>query len=161
MICELAQNFGEVTVGVPTEGTPDEFVDVVVAALRVAEEANAVGQNVLKNCSLPDGAGVDHFAALGKSIGDIPVRDRVLAPYAVGDVRIAADRIVGGNSATEFFDGEAGHRSEDDAVEPPLGSVLPEQGEELVGMLGVEALGRDPHLHLRMVPVKVRLLLFE
>ncbi len=93
----LPQDFENIDLGIPTQGTPDDLVDVVVAAFGIGDEADRLVGERAKDRRLVAGAGIDHFATFGQGVSNVPVGNSVLAAQAMSDIGIVADRKLRGH----------------------------------------------------------------
>src|SRR5690242_7296323 len=107
----LAQDLFDVRVRIPAERAPDHLVDVVVAALRVREEADGAGRGLPEDFGLAKRTGVDSFAAFSDGIGHVPVRYRILALAAVRDVGVVPDGIPIGDGGAQLLEIHANLRA--------------------------------------------------
>ena len=146
--------------GSHAEAAPDELVDVVVAALGIADETDRFGRQTAKDLRLVPRSRIDDLAPFGARVGEVPIGDGVLALPRMGDVGVAADRIFLRDERPQLGKRDANLRTVDDAAQPG-GLLLVQIRHKRVEPFLVESLRRDPHLGLRMKAVQVLRLLFE
>src|SRR5438045_3945383 len=75
----LAEDVNHSCLRVPAESAPNEFVDIVVAALRIGKEANRILLGLAEDGRFVFWARVNAFTSLGERISHVPIRHRVLA----------------------------------------------------------------------------------
>ena len=155
----LAQDFYDGLLRVPSERTPDDFVDVVVAAFRIAQETDRVRHLKMEDAGAILGPRIDRFPPFGQGISDVPVRNGELAFHAVSNVRIKADRKTFGKSLAQTGYIDPHLRPIDDPRKP--GGLSSHKVKEFFHPRFVERLGRNPHLGLRVVAVQVAGLFFK
>ena len=155
----LTQHGVRIGRGIPQQGTPQHLVEVVVVALAVGQGAVRVRGREGEDARLVGGAGIDRLAPLARRQRRIPIRHRVLARQAVGDVGVEADRVARGHVGAELLRGHVDPGAEDHPVQP-VESVFQRRVEVLlVGT--VEPLRRDPQLRPRVEVAERRLLPFR
>ena len=155
----LAQRLERLGVAVPAQTAPDDLVDVVVAALRVRDEADGVSIERAVDGRLVDGAGVDGLAVGRLRVRDVPVGHRVLRAQAVGDVRVQPDLVARVNLRAQGRQRVAHLRTKHQAGQP--GRLARHQVVELVHPVHGEALRRQPHRRVRVKLAQARGLALE
>src|SRR5207247_7405037 len=89
----LAQNVDHWGVGIPTQATPDNFVNVVIATLGIADEANGTVLPNAEDFGFIEGSRIDDFAGFRQCIGHVPIGNGELTTQAMRDVRVPVDGI--------------------------------------------------------------------
>src|SRR5262249_7949428 len=75
----LAQDFEYVGLRIPTQRAPDEFVDVIVATLRISEESDCAWLRLPEDRSLTLRPRINTLTRFSNGVSGIPIRNRVLA----------------------------------------------------------------------------------
>ena len=158
--CIILQDPRHIGAGIPPQRAPDGFVHIVIAPLGVSDEPNRSRLGCAENRGLIERARIDRFASLGQGIGPIPIRHRVLALPAVGNVGVMPDRVAKRNSPAQFGKADPHLRAKNHPGQP-VWRVIVQNGNELVQPLLVETLRRDPELGLRMELLEQRGFPFE
>src|SRR5262249_3325404 len=114
----LAQDFVEISLRIPAEAAPDDLVYVVVAAFGVADESDCRTFVGVKDGSLVERPRIDDFARLGERVGQVPIRYRILTAEAMGDVGIAANRVLRRYSRSKFGRSATHLRAVNHAAQP-------------------------------------------
>ena len=154
----LAQHRGQIGRGIPQQGAPQHLVEVVAVALAVGQGADRVRGGQGEDARLIGGAGIDRLAPLADRQRRIPIRYRVLARPAVGDVGVETDRIARRHAGAERLCGHVDPGTEDHPIQP-VEPVFQRRVEVLL-VGAVEPLRSDPHLRPRVQVVQRRLLPF-
>ena len=150
---ELPQHINHPGVRIPIQRTPHRLVHIVIATLGIADEPHRVRLEQAHNRRLIHRARIDAFASLGDRKRGVPIRHRILALAGVGDVGIMPDRIGFRHRRTQLREAHPHLGSKDDSAQP-FRLLHLEDLEEFLQPNAVEALRRDPHLGLRVGPVK-------
>ena len=158
---KVAKNIDHASLRIPPEPAPDEFIQIIVAALGVGDEANGFRQKFPQDIGFTHGTRVDRLPSLGERIRHIPIRNRKLAACAVGDVRVEADGILRRQPSPHLLQRQPGLRPHHDAIEPAFRLSRRYDREEFLHPVRGEGLRRNPHLRPGMVFAQAHLLLLQ
>src|SRR5205823_9158406 len=114
----LAQNVDDWGFGIPTQATPENFVNVVIATLGIADEANGTVLPNAKDFGFIEGSWIDDFAGFSQRISDIPIGNGELTTQTVRDVRVPTDGIFGRDHFSQFRQRHAHLRSVNHSAQP-------------------------------------------
>src|SRR5581483_110967 len=141
----LPENIGYIGLRIPPESAPDSFIHVIVAALRVSDEADRIPLEQAEDAGFVERPRIDNLASLGCRIRHIPILNRILRLPAVRYVRVMPDRISRGNSGSQLRQAHSNLRPEDDAGQPRR-LLRSQEAQKLIEPGLTEALRRHTQL---------------